>query len=59
METPLGEVSVRWCRRYGEIHMYLTVPYGAKAQVELPWRKGETIEAGHGFHHWWAKDQEA
>ena len=59
VETPLGEVGVRWCRRYGEIHMYLTVPYGAKAQVELPWRKGETIEAGHGFHHWWAKDQEA
>lgn len=49
VETPLGDVVLRWVRRYGEIHIYLTVPYGATAQVELPW--GERMEVGWGFRH--------
>ena len=50
VETPLGDVTLRWIKRYGEIHVYLSVPYGAAADVELPW--GETDEAQHGFHHY-------
>ncbi|MBQ3078936.1 MAG: family 78 glycoside hydrolase catalytic domain [Clostridia bacterium] len=50
IETPMGDIIVRWVKRYGEIHVYLTVPYGAKAKISLPW--GENAEAGKGFHHW-------
>jgi alpha-L-rhamnosidase len=50
VETPYGDVAVRWARRYGAAHLYLSVPHGATARVALPWGGQET--AGHGFHHW-------
>ncbi|MBQ6645664.1 MAG: family 78 glycoside hydrolase catalytic domain, partial [Clostridia bacterium] len=49
VETPLGDVTLRWIRRYGEAHVYLTVPHGAQADVELPWGEKQTL--GEGFHH--------
>ena len=50
VETPLGDVTLRWVKRYGEIHVYLTVPFGAAADVFLPW--GETHTETCGFHHY-------
>ena len=50
VETPYGDVTLRWVKRYGETHIYLTVPYGAKANVTLPW--GEKVIATHGFNHY-------
>ncbi|HAX50928.1 family 78 glycoside hydrolase catalytic domain [Muricomes intestini] len=48
--TPYGDVSVRWIRRYGEIHIYAEVPCGTEAEVKLPWGGKEL--AAPGFHHW-------
>lgn len=50
VETPYGDVSVRWVKRYGEIHLYLDVPHGTKAHVSFPWGGEETVLPG--FHHW-------
>ncbi len=49
-ETPYGDISVKWAKRCGEIHLYLQVPYGAQARVILPW--GKECIAGVGNHHW-------
>ena len=46
-ETPLGEIAVRWFKRYGETHLHVTVPFGARAKVAFG---GETHEIGSGFH---------
>ena len=56
VETPKGDVTLRWVRCYGEIHLYLTVPYGAEAEVILPWSPSSALAAGPGFHHWSAPD---
>ena len=50
VETPPGDVTLRWVKRYSEIHIYLTVPHGATADVELPW--GDRLAAPEGFHHY-------
>lgn len=50
VETPYGDVQVRWIRRYGGTHLYVTVPYGTEAEVSLPW--GETEIVKTGFYHW-------
>lgn len=50
VETPFGDISVRWVRRYGETHLYVSVPHGTEAEVILPW--GGKKMAGYGFHHW-------
>lgn len=47
-ETPLGEIAVRWFKRYGETHLHVTVPFGARAKVAFG---GETHEIGSGFHN--------
>ena len=49
VETPLGDVTLRWVKRYGELHLYLTVPCGATADAYLPW--GEERTLSEGFHH--------
>ncbi len=50
VETPLGDVTLRWVKRYGAIHVYLSVPFGAEADVALPWGERETAQPG--FHHY-------
>ena len=47
-ETPLGEVAVRWFKRYGETHLHVNVPFGARAKVAFG---GEVREIGSGFHN--------
>ncbi len=49
VETPLGDVTLRWVKRYGELHLYLSVPFGATAETLLPW--GEEHVLSEGFHH--------
>ena len=36
IETVKGDIAVRWVRRYGGLHIYVTVPFGVKAQLYLP-----------------------
>ena len=50
VETPYGDVYVRWTRRYGETHLYVNVPHGTEAEVILPW--GGNKVAQQGFHNW-------
>ena len=47
VDTVRGEVAVRWMKRYGALHLHVTVPFGARAVVELA---GETHEVGSGFY---------
>lgn len=59
VETPYGQIAVRWVKQYGEIHVYLHAPYGTQADVRLPW--GLAVSVGPGFHHWhtvWEKKEE-
>ncbi len=49
VETPLGDVTLRWVKRYGELHIYLSVPFGATAKTLLPW--GEQLTLSEGFYH--------
>lgn len=56
VETPLGDVSVRWVKRYGQAHLYVQIPCGAQADVTLP-QGTQSVFAG--FHHFiWPLDAE-
>ena len=50
VETPFGDISARWVKRYGELHLYLNVPTGTRAHVRMPWGAEETVEGG--WYHW-------
>lgn len=47
VDTILGEISVRWMRRYGKVHLMVGVPFGAQAEIVFG---GKTHKAGSGFH---------
>lgn len=49
VETVMGDIVVRWVKRYGQIHLYVTIPLGVTAEVIIP--DGLQIVGG-GFHHW-------
>lgn len=48
VETILGDVTVRWVKRYGSGHLYVTIPFGMEAKVVL---NGEEKWVRSGFHH--------
>lgn len=50
VETPYGDVNVRWVRRYGETHLYVSVPHGTEAEIVLPWGGRKLVK--DGFYHW-------
>ena len=54
VDSVLGDISVRWIRRYGEIHLYVTVPFGAQADISV---QNEIISVGSGSHHFHWKDE--
>lgn len=47
VDTVRGEVSVRWMKRYGALHMHVNVPFGTCAVVKFA---GEKYEVGSGFY---------
>ena len=47
VDTVRGEIAVRWMKRYGKLHLHVTVPFGATAKVSFA---GETHMVGSGFH---------
>ncbi len=47
VDTARGQVAVRWMKRYGALHLHVTVPFGTRAKVVFG---GETHEVGSGFH---------
>lgn len=53
VDTPKGEVAVRWTRRYGAKHLHVTVPFGTRATIRFC---GLTREVGSGFHAFSVED---
>lgn len=49
VETVRGDLEVKWVKRYGKVHLYVTVPFGVKARIVTP---GKIQEAGSGFWHY-------
>ena len=47
VDTPRGELSVKWTRRYGKLRLYVNVPFGCEARVVAG---GENISCHSGFH---------
>lgn len=47
VDTVRGEVSVRWMKRYGALHIHVNVPFGTCAVVKFA---GEKYEVGSGFY---------
>jgi len=47
VDTVRGEVSVRWMKRYGRLHLHVNIPFGATAEVVFG---SETHVVGSGFH---------
>ncbi len=56
VETPLGDVLVRWVKRYGHTHLYVTVPFGMRAVIAFA---GKEEEVGSGFYHYQKPLEEA
>lgn len=48
VDTIKGDLAVKWVRRYGKVHLYLTIPVGMSAQVEF---LGKRLEVESGFTH--------
>lgn len=49
VETIKGKISVRWANRYGNIHLYVTVPFGVTANVYL--KDDEVVTVNSGCHY--------
>ncbi len=47
VETVKGDVIVRWVRRYGKAYLYVTLPFGTRAEIIFA---GKCYTAGSGFH---------
>lgn len=54
IETPKGDVAVRWVRRYGKVFLYVTLPFGTCAEIYFA---GEKYSAGSGFHVYEVKEE--
>lgn len=50
VDTCKGEVNVRWVRRYGGIHLQVTVPFGCTALVRFGGRERRISAGFHTFH---------
>ena len=47
VDTVKGQVAVRWMKRFGALHLHITVPFGSRAKIIFG---GKTTEVGSGFH---------
>ena len=46
VQTVKGNITVRWVKRFGKIHLHVTVPFGVKANIYFG---GECHTVGSGF----------
>jgi alpha-L-rhamnosidase len=46
VHTCRGDLTVRWIKRYGRLHLYVTVPFGTRARIVFA---GEEHDVGSGF----------
>ena len=47
VDTVMGEVSVRWSKRYGKLYLFIQTPFGVTADVDFD---GKVTTVGAGYH---------
>lgn len=50
VETVLGDVGVRWVKRYGQLHLYVHLPFGMQGTVWLPDGPVDIKSGSHQYH---------
>ncbi|MCL2815447.1 MAG: glycoside hydrolase family 78 protein [Oscillospiraceae bacterium] len=53
-DTVRGDISVRWIRQYGELWLYVSVPFGSAANIKTA---GGYIRAGSGSHRFLIEEE--
>ena len=51
VDTVHGDVGVRWVKRYGQLHLYVHLPFGMHGTVWLP-DGPATVGSGSHQYHW-------
>ena len=47
VDTVMGEVSVRWSKRFGKLYLFVQIPFGMTADVDFD---GKVTTVGAGYH---------
>ena len=47
VDSMMGEISVRWHKKYGKLYLYIQVPFGVTADVDFD---GKVTTVGSGYH---------
>ena len=47
VDTIMGEISVRWSKRYGKLYLFIQLPFGVTADVDFD---GKVTTVGAGYH---------
>ncbi len=47
VDTIMGEISVRWSKRYGKLYLFIQTPFGVTADVDFD---GKVTTVGAGYH---------
>ena len=47
VDTVMGEISVRWSKRYGKLYLFVQTPFGVTADVDFD---GKVTTVGAGYH---------
>ena len=47
VDTVMGDVSVRWSKRYGKLYLFVQTPFGVTADVDFD---GKVTTVGAGYH---------
>ena len=47
VDTVMGDVSVRWSKRYGKLYLFVQIPFGVTADVDFG---GKVTTVGAGYH---------
>ena len=47
VDTVMGDISVRWSKRYGKLYLFIQTPFGVTADVDFD---GKVTSVGAGYH---------
>ena len=47
VDTVMGDISVRWSKRYGKLYLFVQIPFGVTADVDFG---GKVTTVGAGYH---------
>lgn len=57
VDTVMGDVAVRWMKRYDAAHLHVTVPFGAVAEVHFGGKVQEVPAGFHAFEAPWVQGE--